>query len=128
MHRKGRCQLRTQRGARRRLWQPYRSSDLSRKNPEVRVLLAHDAQRRHGTSHKMQNLSRACQDLPPPIRATDLDHKPLAFSVVGFRHTRTPTHYEGQCKFTIVGVDYFTKWAKAEPLITITEQKVRNFI
>ena len=34
----------------------------------------------------------------------------------------------GQCKFAIVGVDYFTKWAEAEPLATITEQKVRNFI
>ena len=35
---------------------------------------------------------------------------------------------KGQCKFTIVGVDYFTKWAKAEPLVTITKQKVRNFV
>ena len=34
----------------------------------------------------------------------------------------------GQCKFAIVGVDYFTKWAKVEPLATITEQKVRNFV
>ena len=35
---------------------------------------------------------------------------------------------KGQCKFTIIGVDYFTKWAEAEPLATITEKKVRNFI
>ena len=34
----------------------------------------------------------------------------------------------GQIKFTIIGVDYFTKWAEAEPLATITEQKVRNFV
>ena len=27
----------------------------------------------------------------------------------------------GQCKFIIVAVDYFTKWAEAEPLETITE-------
>ena len=27
-----------------------------------------------------------------------------------------------------MGVDYFTKWAEAEPLATITEQKVRNFV
>ena len=33
-----------------------------------------------------------------------------------------------QCKFIVVGVDYFTKWAEAEPLATITEQKVRNFV
>ena len=34
----------------------------------------------------------------------------------------------GQCKFIAVAVDYFTKWAEAEPLATITEQKVRNFV
>ena len=28
----------------------------------------------------------------------------------------------------MVGVDYFTKWAEAEPLTTITEQKVHNFV
>ena len=35
---------------------------------------------------------------------------------------------KGQCKFIIVAVDYFTKWAEAEPLATITEQKMRNFV
>ena len=44
---------------------------------------------------KCKNLLRACQDLPPPIRATDLDHKALVFSAVGFRHTRGPTRWEG---------------------------------
>ena len=34
----------------------------------------------------------------------------------------------GQCKFVIIGVDYFTKWSEAEPLATITKKKVRNFI
>ena len=33
-----------------------------------------------------------------------------------------------QCKFIIVAVDYFTKWAEAEPLATITKQKIRNFV
>ena len=33
-----------------------------------------------------------------------------------------------QCKFIVVGVYYFTKWAKAEPLATIIEQKARNFV
>ena len=34
----------------------------------------------------------------------------------------------GQCKFIIVVVDYFTKWAEVEPLATITEQKACNFV
>ena len=35
---------------------------------------------------------------------------------------------KGQCKFIIFVVDYFTKWAEAEPLATITEQKISNFV
>ena len=35
---------------------------------------------------------------------------------------------KGQCKFIMVGVDYFTKWAEAKPLATITEQKVLDFV
>ena len=35
---------------------------------------------------------------------------------------------KGQCKFIIVVVDYFTEWAEAEPLATITEQKICNFV
>ena len=34
----------------------------------------------------------------------------------------------GKCKFTIVEVDYFTKWEETEPLATITKKKVRNFV
>ena len=34
---------------------------------------------------------------------------------------------KGQCRFIVLGVDYFTKWAEAEPLAMITEQKMRNF-
>ena len=30
--------------------------------------------------------------------------------------------------FFIIAVDYFTKWAEAGPLATITEQKIRNFV
>ena len=35
---------------------------------------------------------------------------------------------KGQCKFIIIAVDYFTKWAEAEPLATVTEQKICNFV
>ena len=31
-------------------------------------------------------------------------------------------------KYAIVAVDYFTKWAEAEPLVTITTKKVINFV
>ena len=77
----------------------------------------------------MQDLLRACPDLSPPFRAANLNHKPLAFSTVRPRRPVGPLPIgKGQCKFIVVGVDYFTKWAEAELLATITEQKVRNFV
>ena len=33
-----------------------------------------------------------------------------------------------QLKFVIVGIDYFTKWVKAEALATIIEKNVRSFV
>ena len=33
-----------------------------------------------------------------------------------------------QIKFLVVGIDYFTKWVEAEPLVKVTEQNVRNFV
>lgn len=34
----------------------------------------------------------------------------------------------GQLRFLIVGVDYFTKWVEAEPLASITEKQVKEFV
>ncbi|XP_065623880.1 uncharacterized protein LOC112029605 [Quercus suber] len=33
-----------------------------------------------------------------------------------------------QTKFLVVGIDYFTKWVEAEPLVKITQQNVKNFV
>ena len=37
-------------------------------------------------------------------------------------------YWQGPMQFIIVVVDYFTKWPEAEPLATITEQKIHNFV
>ena len=34
----------------------------------------------------------------------------------------------GQRKFLLVAVDYFTKWVEAEPLATITDKKIWDFV
>ena len=35
---------------------------------------------------------------------------------------------KGKVRYAIVVVDYFTKWAEVEPLATITEVKVEDFV
>ena len=33
-----------------------------------------------------------------------------------------------QMKFLVVAIDYFTKWVEAEPLASITQQNIKNFV
>ena len=33
-----------------------------------------------------------------------------------------------QVRFLLITIDYFMKWVKAEALITITKEKVQNFV
>ena len=33
-----------------------------------------------------------------------------------------------QIKILVVEIDYFTKWVEAEPLASITQQNVKNFV
>ncbi|KAM2804669.1 hypothetical protein COP1_045511 [Malus domestica] len=35
---------------------------------------------------------------------------------------------KGKVCYAIVAVDYFTKWAEVEPLTTITEAKIQDFV
>ncbi|KAM2397989.1 hypothetical protein ACFXTH_034727 [Malus domestica] len=35
---------------------------------------------------------------------------------------------KGKVRYAIVVVDYFTKWAEVEPLATITEAKIEDFV
>ena len=76
----------------------------------------------------MQNLPGARQNIAPPVKAPNINHQPLALPTVGVGYFGTSSHWPFQCKFIIVAVEYFTKWAEAEPLATITEQKIRNFV
>ena len=80
-------------------------------------------------------LVRKCKVCQEHAKISHLPFKPLTL-------VTSPWHFQqwglgilgplpigkGQCKFIVVAVDYFTKWAEAEPLATITEQKVSNFV
>ena len=47
--------------------------------------------------------------------------EPMAFCPLEDRHCWTLG--KGQTKFAVVAVDYFTKWAEAEVVVTITERR-----
>ena len=76
----------------------------------------------------MQDFPRASQNLSPSIRAPDVSHKPLAFPKVGFGHIGTSAHWERLMQIHHQCSRLLTKWAEVEPLATVTEQKIRNFV
>ena len=73
----------------------YRSSNISRKSLEAGILLAYNAQRRDRPSQEMQDLLGARQNIAPPVKALNVDHKPLALSIVGFGHIGTSAYWQG---------------------------------
>ena len=110
------------------MWKPHRSSSISRESFKAEILLAHNAQRRDRPSQEMKNLPGARQSLSPPIRAIDVDHKPLTFPAVGVGHIGTSAYQKEPVQLHHRSRGLFYKWAEAEPLATITEQKIRNFV
>ena len=103
---------------------PIRSSSISRKSLEAEILLAYNTQRCNRPSQEMQNMPGARHPSEPLTSITS----PWPFQQWGLDILGPLAIGKGQCKFIIVAVDYFTKWAEAEPLASITEQKIRNFM
>ncbi|KAM6551296.1 hypothetical protein CsatB_001104 [Cannabis sativa] len=50
------------------------------------------------------------------------------FAIWGIDLIRQLPKDKGGVQYTVVAVDYFTKWTEAEPLSTITSKKVQDFI
>ncbi|XP_074377404.1 uncharacterized protein LOC141718934 [Apium graveolens] len=53
---------------------------------------------------------------------------PWPFSMWGIDLIGELPKVRGGVKYAVVAVDYFTKWAEAEPLATITAKKLREFV
>ena len=73
----------------------HRSSSISKKGLETGILLAYNTQRRNRPSQEMQNFPGARQDLTPPIRTLDINHKPLVLPTMGFGYTGTSASWKG---------------------------------
>ena len=59
---------------------------------------------------------KACQEHATPIRATDVSHKPLAFSTMGARHIGTPTHWKGPMQIYHCGRGLFYQMGRSRTL------------
>uniref|UniRef100_A0A2N9FVX8 Integrase catalytic domain-containing protein n=1 Tax=Fagus sylvatica TaxID=28930 RepID=A0A2N9FVX8_FAGSY len=87
--------------------------------------LLHDATQYVKTCDKCQrfaNIPRA-----PPEEITPMT-SPWPFAQWGLDIMGPFPVGTKQAKFLVVAIDYFTKWVEAEPLATITEKNVKNFV
>ena len=81
------------------------------------------------------NLVRKCKIFQEHAKVSHLPSEPLTSVISPWPFQQWGLDILGplpigksQCKFIIVAVDYFTKWAEAQPLATIIEQKIHNFV
>ncbi|XP_059436564.1 uncharacterized protein LOC132169561 [Corylus avellana] len=51
-----------------------------------------------------------------------------AFLTMGGAYSRTTISWKGGVRFTVVAVDYFTKWAEVEALVNITAKSIERFL
>jgi len=63
----------------------------------------------------------------PPAKLSSVS-SPWPFSQWGVNIVGPMPIGKGNCRFLVVAVDYFTKWAEAGPLMTITTGAIKNFL
>jgi len=73
-----------------------------------------------------------CQEFDP-LHHTRLEElhniiSPWPFAIWGMDIIGPFFPGKGQTKFLLVGVDYFTKWIEAEPLVSISAKNMQNFV
>ena len=68
------------------------------------------------------------EDLATPPTEITLMTSPWPFTIWGIDLVGSLPTGKGGVKYTIVAVDYYTKWVEAEPMRTITSKKALDFI
>ena len=87
--------------------------------------LLHDATQYVKTCNKCQRFTNVLR--VPPEELTPIT-SPWPFAQWGLDIMGPFLAETKQAKFLVVAIDYFTKWVEAEPLATITERNVKNFV
>ena len=81
---------------------------------------------------KIVETCRKCQQHAPTIRQPQCEltsiSSPWPFYQWGIDIVGPFPVAPGRIKFLVVAIDYFTKWVEAEPVATITGQKMLQFV
>jgi ribonuclease HI len=78
-------------------------------------------------SPKMWRLSKMCKRSEATFISHSVNTAHLAVAKVGPRFARPLPPAQGNLKYIVVAVEYFSKWIEAKPLATITSVTVQKF-
>jgi hypothetical protein len=92
------------------------------------LLLAHDELGFNRDGQKVRQMSEVRKGSGKSSSRFSSVSSPCPFAQWGVNLVRPMPPGKGNCKFLVVVVDYFTKWAEAEPLVTITTGAIKTFL
>uniref|UniRef100_A0A2N9GMX4 Uncharacterized protein n=1 Tax=Fagus sylvatica TaxID=28930 RepID=A0A2N9GMX4_FAGSY len=122
-------QLRYEGNTRRNLRQPLRCTSFTKEDRQSGLLLAvHAKLTPADSSNTCDKCQRFANLLHSPLEVLVPMMAPWPFAQWGLDIMGPFPTGRRQLKFLVVAIDYFTKWVEAEPLATITEKNIQNFV
>jgi hypothetical protein len=76
---------------------------------------------------KCENCQRCARDQKQPLSLTQLIHPTWPMQRCGLDLLGSLPPAQGNLKFVVVAVEYFSKWIEAKPLATITSATIQKF-
>jgi hypothetical protein len=110
------------------LWESLQIKDAGTQGNPSRILLAKHELRFNADSQNLRQVPVFRQRISTTTRGFELRFLTMAFLAIGGRPSRTFPSRKMGVQFAVVAVDYFTKWAEAEALSSITAKCIEKFL
>jgi hypothetical protein len=94
---------------------------------QTRILLAKGSFRCSGSSSKIENRQKCAKDQKQPSSLTQLIQPTWPLQRWGLDLLGALPPAQGNLRYVVVVVEYFSKWIEAKPLATITSATVQKF-
>jgi hypothetical protein len=109
------------------MWSPHWVQTPARKSFQTRFLLVEGSFRCGRLVQKCENCQRCARDQKQPSSLTQLIQPTWPLQRWGMDLLGPLPLAQGNLKYVVVAVEYFSKWIEAKPLATITSATVQKF-
>jgi hypothetical protein len=109
------------------VWIPYWVQTSSGKSFPTRILLAEGSFGRNRFGSKVRKLPKMCKRSEATFVIDSADTTNLVIAKMGLDLLGPLPPAQGNLRYVVVAVEYFSKWIEAKPLATITSATVQKF-